>query len=48
MQDRTQTLWVGSLAPDFSLPAGNREAEFSLRTLLEDGTVILEFVRGTW
>ncbi|HVO61770.1 MAG TPA: hypothetical protein VMT53_12605 [Terriglobales bacterium] len=48
MQDRTETLQRGSRAPDFSLHAANREGEFSLRSLLQDGNLILEFLRGTW
>ena len=48
MQNRTDTLEVGSRAPDFSLAAANREGTFTLRGLLEQGTLILEFLRGTW
>ena len=48
MQDRTETLEVGSRAPEFSLRAATREGEFSLWTLLQGGTLILEFLRGTW
>ena len=48
MQDRTETLQVGSRAPDFSLCAANRDGEFSLRSLLQGGNLILEFLRGTW
>jgi hypothetical protein len=39
---------VGSRAPEFSLAAANREETFSLAGLLEQGTLILEFLRGTW
>ena len=48
MQNRTETLEIGSQAPEFSLPAANREGRFSLSGLLAQGAVILEFVRGTW
>ena len=48
MQNRTETLGIGSRAPDFSLAAANREGNFSLSSLREPGTVILEFLRGTW
>ena len=45
---------VGDHAPDFALQAANRftaggrAQEFSLRQLLAQGAVILEFLRGTW
>jgi peroxiredoxin len=48
MQDYTETLRVGSKAPDFSLLAANREGEFTLMGLLGSGILILEFLRGTW
>jgi len=48
MQNRTETLEIGSRAPDFSLGAANREGTFTLSGLLEQGTLILEFLRGTW
>jgi hypothetical protein len=48
MKNRTDTLEVGSRAPDFSLTAANREGTFTLGSLLADGTLILEFLRGTW
>jgi hypothetical protein len=48
MQDHTETLRMGSRAPEFHLPAANRPGEFSLSGLVEGGTLILEFVRGTW
>ena len=48
MKNRTETLEVGSLAPDFSLGAANREGMFTLEGLLAPGTLILEFLRGTW
>ncbi|HMD15948.1 MAG TPA: hypothetical protein VKH18_04710 [Terriglobales bacterium] len=48
MKNRTDTLEIGSRAPDFSLQAANREGTFTLAGLLAEGTLILEFVRGTW
>jgi peroxiredoxin len=48
MQNRTETLGIGSRAPDFSLKAANQEGSFSLSSLRAHGAVILEFLRGTW
>jgi len=48
MKNRTDTLEIGSRAPDFSLGAANREGTFTLGALLAQGTLILEFLRGTW
>jgi len=48
MQNRTDTLEVGSRAPQFSLAAANREGIFSLSGLTAGGTLVLEFLRGTW
>ena len=48
MQNRTETLEIGSRAPDFSLGAANREGTFTLAGLLAQGALILEFLRGTW
>ncbi len=48
MQSRTDTLEIGSRAPDFSLGAANREGTFTLSGLSEKDTLILEFLRGTW
>jgi len=48
MQDQTETLQLGSPAPDFTLMAANRPGEFSLSRFLAAGTLILEFLRGTW
>ena len=48
MKNRTETLEIGSPAPDFSLGAANREGTFTLRALLEQAPVILELLRGTW
>jgi hypothetical protein len=48
MKNRTDTLEIGSRAPDFSLGAANREGTFTLGSLLAQGSLILEFLRGTW
>ncbi|HSZ63793.1 MAG TPA: hypothetical protein VK828_18480 [Terriglobales bacterium] len=48
MKNRTETLEVGSLAPAFSLGAANREGTFTLAGMLAQGTLVLEFLRGTW
>jgi peroxiredoxin len=48
MKDRTDTLEIGSKAPDFSLSAANREGMFTLGGFLAHGQLILEFLRGTW
>src|ERR1700735_1364849 len=48
MQNRTETLGIGSRAPDFSLTAANREGIFSLSRLRADGPAVLGFLRGTW
>jgi peroxiredoxin len=48
MANRTETLEVGSRAPDFSLIAANREGSCSLASMLGRGPVIVEFLRGTW
>lgn len=48
MRNITETLGVGSRAPDFSLPAANREGVFTLHGFLARGPLILEFLRGTW
>ncbi|MGC2766126.1 MAG: hypothetical protein WB607_11540 [Candidatus Acidiferrum sp.] len=48
MQNRTETLGIGSRAPDFSLAAANRAETFSLSSLRQHAPVILEFLRGTW
>ena len=48
MQERTETLRVGDRAPEFTLPAANRDESFSLSQMRQRGPVILEFVRGTW
>jgi hypothetical protein len=48
MNNRTETLDIGSSAPNFSLGAANREGTFTLSGLIASGTLILEFLRGTW
>lgn len=48
MQSQTETLKIGSHAPEFSLGAANREDTFTLAGFLERGPLILEFLRGTW
>jgi hypothetical protein len=48
MQNRTDTLEIGSRAPDFSLGAANREGTFTLGGLIAKGPLTLEFLRGTW
>jgi peroxiredoxin len=48
MKERTETLAIGDRAPDFTLPAANREGMFSLSQWLQHGPLILEFLRGTW
>jgi len=48
MKNRTETLEIGSRAPDFSLGAANREGTFTLGGLVAQGKLILEFLRGTW
>ena len=48
MQNRTDTLQVGSRAPEFLLAAANQEGIISLAGALSRGTLILEFLRGTW
>jgi peroxiredoxin len=48
MSDRTETLAVGSRAPEFLLPAANRDGILSLSGFLSRATLIVEFLRGTW
>ncbi len=48
MQDCTETLAVGSRAPEFLLSAGNRDGILSLSGFLSRGALIVEFLRGTW
>ncbi len=48
MQNQTETLGIGSKAPEFSVGAANRNGDFSLSGFFSRGPVILEFLRGTW
>jgi len=48
VKNLTETLGIGSRAPEFSLTAANREETFSLSGLRAQGAVIVEFLRGTW
>jgi len=48
MQNITETLGIGSRAPEFKLAAANREGVFGLSDLLRQGPVMVEFLRGTW
>jgi hypothetical protein len=48
MKNRTDTLEIGSRAPEFSVAAANRAGVFTLSGLLADGALVLEFLRGTW
>ncbi len=48
MKETTATLAVGDRAPDFTLPAANQQGTFSLSQWLQRGSLILEFLRGTW
>ena len=48
MQDRTETLQVGSGAPEFLLSPLNGEGIISLSGSLKRGVLIVEFMRGTW
>jgi hypothetical protein len=48
MASKSETLQVGDRAPEFMLLAANLPQAISLKTLLESGPVIVEFLRGTW
>src|SRR5713101_6118074 len=48
MLNRTETLTVGSRAPEFLSPVANRDGILSLSGFLSRGTLIVEFLRGTW
>jgi hypothetical protein len=48
MLHRTETLTVGSRPPEFLLSAANRDGLLSLSGFLSRGTLIVEFLRGTW
>jgi hypothetical protein len=48
MLDHTETLRVGTRAPEFSLEAANRDGILTLSGFLRRGFLIAEFLRGTW
>lgn len=48
MQDHTETLKLGSRAPEFALEAANRDGVLTLSGFLKRGVLIAEFLRGTW
>jgi hypothetical protein len=48
MLNRTDTLSLGSRAPEFLLSAANRDGILSLSGFLSRGPLIVEFLRGTW
>ena len=48
MFDHTETLKVGSRAPEFALEAANREGVLTLSGFLRRSTLIADFLRGTW
>jgi hypothetical protein len=48
MLNRTETLSIGSRAPEFLLSAANRDGILSLSGFLSRGPLIVEFLRGTW
>jgi hypothetical protein len=43
-----EALQAGDRAPEFVLPAANREGCISLADLLAGGVAVIEFLRGTW
>lgn len=48
MQNITETLGIGSRAPEFRLGAANSSASQTLGEWTGKGPVVLEFLRGTW
>jgi len=48
MLDHTETLKIGSRAPEFALEAANREWMLTLSGFLRRGVLIAEFLRGSW
>jgi hypothetical protein len=48
MVNHTETLRVGTRAPEFSLEAANRDGILTLSGFLRRGFLIAEFLRGTW
>ncbi len=41
------TLQVGAKAPSFTLPATDNKT-YTLSRMIEQGAVVLVFIRGTW
>jgi hypothetical protein len=39
---------TGERVPGFTLRAANRDQEFALPDLLARGSLVIEFLRGTW
>ena len=48
MQNTTETLGLGSRAPDFRLGAANSSRVHTLSDWTVKGPLVLEFLRGTW
>ena len=48
MQNTTETLGIGSRAPEFRLSDANGPRAISLSELVARGPLVLEFLRGTW
>jgi methyl-accepting chemotaxis protein len=48
MQNTTETLGIGSRAPDFRLSQANGPGTISLSELVARRPLVLEFLRGTW
>ncbi len=48
MPMESSTLRVGDKAPDFKLLAANLPQSVALTELLQSGSMIVEFLRGTW
>ena len=48
MKNVTDTLGFGSRAPEFRLAAANQPGEFALPEMVKCGSVVMEFLRGTW
>jgi peroxiredoxin len=48
MQNTTETLGIGSRAPEFRLAAANGSLMISLSQLIAQGPLVLKFMRGTW
>ena len=48
MLNHTETLKVGSRAPEFALEAANRDGVLTLSGFLKRAILVAEFLRGTW